>query len=639
MPEGTSSPSPNMDGSLPSYDFPPLVTSPGGQVRVISKSWNKVFEPSNTSANLLKFSHFPSELDIIPFSGEKLSNRGEDLKLCLVGYSIGRRPYYEALLTAVKKTWNLEGSVQLLHLNDGFFLFRFSCAKDFDLVWTRGVWFILGKPFVLQKRHPKFIPKREDFATVPIWVKIHDLPLACWNSEGISRIASKIGVPVAADSLTEQKTRLTFARICVLVDCKATYPEVVQVSLDGEVVSLRVQYEWRPFPCQHCKSLMHYSSSCSKNPENEPNDLGKDISKEMHNNRGRSTSRRPRFRPNAIPDNVAKIPVSKISNHEPINPQNTHNSQDSPSLVIGHPLQYQPHSPPPSILKSRTEDIVSEPPNMDIPLIGDPFSLDIPNLNSPNDDASSSSTNLQSQSTYVGKVFVSPNKFDLLNDVGDVRDPASISTENLESDALSVEDVGKEKITKFCNNFTFSVSGRIWMKWNSSKLSFTPAVTTSQMISGMISVFNQSLFQLSVVHASNSTTERKTLWNDLTLATPVCNVPWAIIRDFNCCRFATEKLGGSPLSHSSLKDFNDCIFLNGLVDLHSVGCNFTWFNQRVDNLIHIKLDRVLVNNSWLKKYSESFCSIQNPSCSDHCPVILHSWSSNKAFHRYLFKYY
>ncbi|XP_020684157.1 uncharacterized protein LOC110100819 [Dendrobium catenatum] len=171
-----------------------------------------------------------------------------------------------------------------------------------------------------------------------------------------------------------------------------------------------------------------------------------------------------------------------------------------------------------------------------------------------------------------------------------------------------------------CNNFAFSASGRIWVKWDSSKLMFSPSIITSQLISGMIIVSNQPIFQLSVVYASNSMSDRKTMWNSLSQASPDDNVPWAIMGDFNCCRFATEKLGVSPLTHQALKEFNDCIFHNGLMDLHS-------------------LDRVIVNESWLINFPDSYYSIQNPSCSDHSPVILHSGNSFKSLHRFLFKNY
>ncbi|XP_020679054.1 uncharacterized protein LOC110097149 [Dendrobium catenatum] len=439
MPEGTSSPPSHMDSVPPSSSgFPPLVNSPG-LARVIPKSWNKMFETTKSSPNPLKFSHFPSEPDIIPFSGEKLSHGGEDWKLCMVGYSIGRRPYYEALLSAVKKTWSLKGEVQLLSLNDGFFLFRFSCVDDFESVWSRGVWFILGKPFVLQKWHPKFVPKKEDFASVPIWVKIHDLPLACWNSEGISRIASKIGISVAADSLTEQKTRLTYARICVLVDCHAAYPEEIQVSLDGEVVCLRVQYEWHPSPCQHYKSLMHFSSSCLKNPEKASNDQEAEKGKTLQNNRGRSMSRKPPRRPNSNPGYVVKMPISKADIQETTNHVPANNIIAIPSSVTGQNLHYQPHSPTSNKLNSKTYDLALS----NTPVIGDQFSLGIPNLNSPNAVSSSSSTNLQT--TSAGQVFISPNKFDLLNAEGDMKDNSNNSGEDLDNEAANVDFLGKDK--------------------------------------------------------------------------------------------------------------------------------------------------------------------------------------------------
>ncbi|KAI0504773.1 hypothetical protein KFK09_015726 [Dendrobium nobile] len=310
-------------------DFPPLVSSPAKPTRFTPKDWNLAFAPQPSVPKVLNLSHFPSESEIVPFSEEKLSKGGEDWSFCLVGYSIGRRPYYEALLGAIKKTWQLKGSVQLLSLSEGFFLLRFSCVEDYDMVWSRGVWFLLGRPFVLQKWHTKFKPKRENFDSVPIWVKIHDLPLACWNSEGISRIASKIGVPLAADNLTEQKTRLTFARICVLVDCKATYPDEIKVSLDGDIVSLKVQYEWRPYPCEHCKSLMHISSHCPSKPDNTE-DAGKEFV--APKNRGRSFSRKAT---NRYPSTSKKI------SRPPLNNTQTNSQLGDPSDVMPQDLTWK----------------------------------------------------------------------------------------------------------------------------------------------------------------------------------------------------------------------------------------------------------------------------------------------------------
>ncbi|KAI0492474.1 hypothetical protein KFK09_026747 [Dendrobium nobile] len=127
-----------MDSSLPLSDFPPL-SYDGGVSPWPQCNWKAIFASEDSSQNDLHLSHFPQEPEIIPFTGDKLTKGTEDWSHYLVGYSIGRRPYYEALLGAIKKTWNLKGSPQMLSLSDGFFLFRFACSEDLNMVWSKGV--------------------------------------------------------------------------------------------------------------------------------------------------------------------------------------------------------------------------------------------------------------------------------------------------------------------------------------------------------------------------------------------------------------------------------------------------------------------------------------------------------------------
>ncbi|KAI0510938.1 hypothetical protein KFK09_011549 [Dendrobium nobile] len=122
-----------MDSSLLLSDFPSLSTAVGVSP-VPHRNWKVVF-----ASEELNLTHFPLEPKIVHFSGEKLSKGDDDWSHCLVRYSIGHRPYYEALLGAIKKTWNLKGSLQMLSLSDDFFLFHFACSEDLDMVWSKGV--------------------------------------------------------------------------------------------------------------------------------------------------------------------------------------------------------------------------------------------------------------------------------------------------------------------------------------------------------------------------------------------------------------------------------------------------------------------------------------------------------------------
>ncbi|XP_020678602.2 uncharacterized protein LOC110096820 [Dendrobium catenatum] len=187
------------------------------------------------------------------------------------------------------------------------------------------------------------------------------------------------------------------------------------------------------------------------------------------------------------------------------------------------------------------------------------------------------------------------------------------------------------------HNFDLVSSGRIWIKWDANKLTFTPSLITSQLINGTVKVGNFSPFQLSIVYAANNACDRKDLWASICAVAPSGDVPWAVIGDFNCCRYASDKMGGLPLHHSQLVDINNMIFVNKLVDLNAVGSHFSWYNQQTVNPIFIKLDRALVNEDWIKNFPDSYSSFQSPSCSDHSPIILHPGRSFKSNHRFMFK--
>ncbi|PKU87689.1 RNA exonuclease 1 [Dendrobium catenatum] len=227
------------------------------------------------------------------------------------------------------------------------------------MAWSGGPWFFFGKPFILQKWSPDFIPKREDFASIPLWIKIKNLPLSCWTPEGISKIASCVGIPLAVDALTAAKTRLTFARVCVQVSCSNPLPDEIYISVDGKITPLSVLYDWKPSPCSFCGSIYHSPDQCSKNPNPQPPPT---LSQRA---RGRSSSRKPK-QSQPPPTAILKkplLPPSTISHDPPMLPSNASCSSlqipnlnsppgdlglvDIPPPSVGQP---QPILPPPTLL-------------------------------------------------------------------------------------------------------------------------------------------------------------------------------------------------------------------------------------------------------------------------------------------------
>ncbi|PKU87687.1 RNA exonuclease 1 [Dendrobium catenatum] len=288
------------------------------------------------------------------------------------------------------------------------------------MAWSGGPWFFFGKPFILQKWSPDFIPRREDFATIPLWIKIKNLPLSCWTPEGISKIASCVGIPLAVDALTAAKTRLTFARVCVQVSCSNPLPDEIFIYVDGKITPLSVLYDWNPSPCSFCGSIYHSPEQCSKNPNPQPPPA------QTQRARGCSSSRKPK-KSQPPPTSILKkppLPPSTTSYDPPVLPTNASCSSlqipnlnsppgdlglvDIPPPSIG---QTQPVLPPPVLLPINNKfDLLSAhaddspEPKPDLP--NSPLQTTIP-TNSP----------LQTNSTtHPQPTSSSPNPIVLLGD-------------------------------------------------------------------------------------------------------------------------------------------------------------------------------------------------------------------------------
>ncbi|KAI6668061.1 hypothetical protein NL676_036591, partial [Syzygium grande] len=82
--------------------------------------------------------------------------------------------------------------------------------------------------------------------TLPVWVKLRDIPFSLWSPAGISRIASAIGRPLYVDSQTEKMARISYARVSVEINASNPHWKTIKVRWEGEVNLVHVEYEWKP---------------------------------------------------------------------------------------------------------------------------------------------------------------------------------------------------------------------------------------------------------------------------------------------------------------------------------------------------------------------------------------------------------
>ncbi|XP_020243212.1 uncharacterized protein LOC109821438 [Asparagus officinalis] len=129
---------------------------------------------------------------------------------------------------------------------------------------------------------------------------------------------------------------------------------------------------------------------------------------------------------------------------------------------------------------------------------------------------------------------------------------------------------------------------------------------------------------ISAIYGFNQLEARKSLWDELTsISQNIGNIPWLLCGDFNAIISPEEKLGGVAPTKTDTGDFRNCIEVCALSHLKTQGCFFTWTNkQEADARVWSRLDRALINDAWVNKFTSSHVEFMMPGISDHSPGII-----------------
>uniref|UniRef100_A0A2N9G3M9 CCHC-type domain-containing protein n=1 Tax=Fagus sylvatica TaxID=28930 RepID=A0A2N9G3M9_FAGSY len=105
-------------------------------------------------------------------------------------------------------------------------------------------------------------------------------------------------------------------------------------------------------------------------------------------------------------------------------------------------------------------------------------------------------------------------------------------------------------------------------------------------------------------------------------------LPWVVIGDFNEILGNSEKMGKALRAESQMASFREALEFHSLRDLGFRGQWYTWDNRRL-GLENIKerLDRAVANPEWTNIFSEAGVQHLFTSASDHCPILLHLFTS------------
>ncbi|GJU23244.1 zinc knuckle CX2CX4HX4C containing protein, partial [Tanacetum coccineum] len=195
----------------------------------------------------------------------------------LYGYFIGRKHAFQIVDNYVKNAWARFGLKRTM-FHHGFFFFQFSSKTGMEQVLANGPWHIRMIPIMLNIWNPTKKLIRDDIKTVPVWVKMHDVPVVAYSEVGLSLITTQVGRPIMLDAHTADMCvnswgRCSYARALIELNADQTLKEsiIVAVPIQGEeghsLETINIEYEWRPPRCDNCKIFDHLDEDCPRKPK------------------------------------------------------------------------------------------------------------------------------------------------------------------------------------------------------------------------------------------------------------------------------------------------------------------------------------------------------------------------------------
>lgn len=224
--------------------------------------------------------------NIIVSTEEKIRLR-KPWRHTLIVKVMGRQIGYNYLLRRIKTLWKPKACLELVAIENDYFIAKFASNDDYEFAKYEGPWLILDHYLIVKEWTPNFDPFAEHTEKILAWVRFPCLPIEYYDKTFLMKIGEKIGKPVKVDQATSLVSRGKFARICVEVDI--TKPLLAKFKIRQRVI--KIEYEGIHLVCFKCGVYGHRKDAC---PTEKPKDFH-DETKEEERQLAEEQIRQARF--------------------------------------------------------------------------------------------------------------------------------------------------------------------------------------------------------------------------------------------------------------------------------------------------------------------------------------------------------
>lgn len=140
-------------------------------------------------------------------------------------------PKSDALHQWIYSTWTPNCEIYLCP--KGFFIVRFDTEQERDSIIKQGPWFWGSAGLFTTPWFSDFDATTMVVSTMPVWVRLHGLPLHFWHQKVLIAIGNSLGKFLKTDEDRAIRGIFTFARICVEVDLSQGLPDHIALNFNN----------------------------------------------------------------------------------------------------------------------------------------------------------------------------------------------------------------------------------------------------------------------------------------------------------------------------------------------------------------------------------------------------------------------
>ncbi|XP_019189026.1 PREDICTED: uncharacterized protein LOC109183401 [Ipomoea nil] len=193
-------------------------------------------------------------------------------RLAIIVKVMSRSVGYAYLLRRLTSMWKPKGKMDLIAIDNGYFIVRFGAVEDLEFAMFEGPWMVLDHYLIVKPWVPDFDPFSDVTEKVLVWIRIPCLPTEYYSLIFLRKLGNKVGRTLRVDRATSAVSRGMFTRICVEVDI--TKPLISKFNYKGRTRS--VEYEGIHMVCFACGIYGHDPDACPKlaRPEEQRREEG-----------------------------------------------------------------------------------------------------------------------------------------------------------------------------------------------------------------------------------------------------------------------------------------------------------------------------------------------------------------------------